>query len=279
MAPGPVGFLEAGRLHPMPRCGRKITSIMHKRLEGGSFGLLAASTVVSLALAVGVVAGAPRAQPGTTGSPTRGRLMGIYRISLTPTERKQLGLPADFSEKVKKAGWEEVDGDFVTVGPLPDAEISDGSAMVRTDPDGYFDLRVFPADAELAVVGAGKRLPLAYADGSTVSEMLQKRNEVPVWSLELSIKGCCPEPGKVHIQYDEARCLDYNGWWSDGRNYPLSDLRAARNYIASDCDRVGLACWKEHAGLISSCYANHGNKICSTLIGHSEKYHKHNFPN
>jgi hypothetical protein len=74
----------------------------------------------------------------------------------------------------------------------------------------------------------------------------------------------------------EARCLDYNGPYSDGKNYTLSDIRAWRNAIFSDCDLALSAgyCWTEHITK-KGCYATHGNRVCSALIGHSSSYHKH----
>lgn len=34
------------------------------------------------------------------------------------------------------------------------------------------------------------------------------------------------------------RCMDYNGKWSDGGNYRITDPRSARNFTDSDCDKA-----------------------------------------
>lgn len=71
-------------------------------------------------------------------------------------------------------------------------------------------------------------------------------------------------------------CLDYNGRYSDGINHSNKSAKGVRNFIGSDCfmamDRG--YCWTE---LVTKklCYDTHKGKICSALIGHSSKYHKH----
>ena len=75
----------------------------------------------------------------------------------------------------------------------------------------------------------------------------------------------------------DGRCLDYNGWWSDGGNYGKTDWRAYRNFVMSDCDRAFFSgCWRDHYS--GGCWAVHGSGGCSRVIGHSSDYHKHNFP-
>ncbi|TXH66980.1 MAG: hypothetical protein E6Q83_19035 [Thiothrix sp.] len=74
------------------------------------------------------------------------------------------------------------------------------------------------------------------------------------------------------------RCMDYNGYLSDGGNYPVSDWRSSRNFIGSDCD-IAMArgyCWSEHI-VRGGCYKTHNGRSCSYLIGHSDDYHQHTF--
>lgn len=67
---------------------------------------------------------------------------------------------------------------------------------------------------------------------------------------------------------DEPRCIDYNGKFSDGVNYPKSDWRALRNFIGSDCYEAVKRgyCLMEHASKEPSCYRAHGGKICTELV-------------
>lgn len=71
------------------------------------------------------------------------------------------------------------------------------------------------------------------------------------------------------------RCLDYNGDFSDGGNYPRSDWRAWQNFIGSDCSYAVniLYCLTEQ--WTGGCYATHGGRSCSEILGCPDSYHKH----
>lgn len=74
----------------------------------------------------------------------------------------------------------------------------------------------------------------------------------------------------------DVRCLDYNGPFSDGGNYPKTHWRAFMNFVGSDCDlsfiSCGALCAKDH--MVGGCATNH-KKLCSAIINHSTSYHKH----
>lgn len=70
------------------------------------------------------------------------------------------------------------------------------------------------------------------------------------------------------------RCMDYNGYASDGGNYPKNNPKSYTNFVGSDCYfalRRGN-CYIDH--YMGGCYANHGVS-CSSLIGCPSNYHMH----
>ncbi|WP_288966669.1 hypothetical protein [uncultured Porphyromonas sp.] len=83
--------------------------------------------------------------------------------------------------------------------------------------------------------------------------------------------GSAPGDGSPKVPetgVDGMRCIDYNGKWGDGENYPRNDPRALKNFIGSDCYkavRMGH-CLMEHISSEKSCYSAHGGKICSEFL-------------
>ena len=71
------------------------------------------------------------------------------------------------------------------------------------------------------------------------------------------------------------RCLDYNGQFSDGGNYPHSDRRAWTNFVGSDCYYAMSwgYCWSELKN--PGCYETHGGRSCSSILGCPDYYHTH----
>ena len=74
-----------------------------------------------------------------------------------------------------------------------------------------------------------------------------------------------------------ARCPDYNGTFTDGKNYPKSDWRAYKNFLGSCCDQAINKghCFLDHYN--GGCAVSHGGRTCSYLIYHPEDYHIHDY--
>lgn len=187
-------------------------------------------------------------------------------------------LPADFQEKAATIGWNRVLGGFEQTTPGLGVMVTDGQTTIITDKNGYFRLPRSASTDHLRVVFGKTQLPL--------KRITSRSTETIGFGLTLPYTGCCTTDSydTISEQYGNrgamsGRCLDYNGWWSDGRNYPLTDWRAYRNFVASDCNRawaVFPTCFGDR--FLSGCWAVHGDGGCSRTIHHSWRYHKHNFP-
>ena len=174
-------------------------------------------------------------------------------------------LPGDFVERAAIAGWQKTPAGFRKTILLSEALAQDVNRKI------------------IRLEGIGKRglqvgsLQLSFREGG-------QREGRPVYQLLIPFKdrGHCPLH-KIQAQATQAasnamedgRCLDYNGWWTDGGNYPKDDWRAYRNFVMSDCDRALVFCVFDH--VVGGCVANHGHS-CSRFIGHDSFYHKHDFP-
>lgn len=102
---------------------------------------------------------------------------------------------------------------------------------------------------------------------STIQDYLAKRMD------------CHKEESKGHATTsgykDMGRCMDYNGQFTDGKNYPKNHWRAYTNFIGSDCD-IAVSrgyCLLDHYN--GGCAVSHGGRTCSSILGCPEGYHMH----
>ncbi|TXI15995.1 MAG: hypothetical protein E6Q66_00565 [Pedobacter sp.] len=102
---------------------------------------------------------------------------------------------------------------------------------------------------------------------STIQDYLAKRMD------------CHKEESKGHATTsgykDMGRCMDYNGYSSDGGNYPKNNPKSYTNFVGSDCYFALKRgnCYLDHYR--GGCYANHGGQSYSSLIGCPSYYHTH----
>lgn len=261
-----------------------------------SLGLVAAAACIVPIAGCGGGDAKRASSEGAPPAPAQ-QLRIVAEARLTDAEVAQL--PADFVAKAATAGWKRVPGGFEKAGVTPALKITDGTHTASTDASGNFTLPAVqphatsasPAAAGLRVVVGQTSLPLTEA-AAPRSLPSSPAGGAKVWTLQVPYDCCagatagnsCCAGGKPMAVMPrgepmDGRCLDYNGWWSDGGNYGKTDWRAYRNFVMSDCDRAffSAGCWQDHYR--GGCWAVHGQGGCSARIGHSSDYHKHNFPN
>jgi hypothetical protein len=220
----------------------------------------------------GSVNGPPTGRPSVTG-----RLMVVFHAGLPDDAVAKL--PPDFVEKAAEAGWRRVDGGFEKRIVGANGTISAGAATVSTDGNGYF---TFPDTASKSEV----RLDLSVGSAQITRTRTRDARGVAEWNINADVLSCCSQGSEVRHASEPDRpeegchCLDYNGWFSDGKIYPYNDWRKYRNFVMSDCDRSPwyLACPIVDK-IAGSCMKAHAGQICSVALGHSTQYHKHNYPN
>lgn len=232
-----------------------------------------------------------------------GRALVTQRVRLTRAQSARL--PRAFARTAALTGWRQRGDGYVSTGPLAYAELTNGRVSVFTDGDGYFPLpEGGPAGLRVVIRGTGRavgsrearrsqELPLEELAGEELAAIQEAvppttervpgaaaRSATATLGLEVPFLDCCfrnsPARGSVSARNAmDGRCLDYNGVWTDGGNYPRSDWRAFRNFVGSDCDlaffRAG--CWRDHFS--GGCWAVHGAGGCSAKIGHAWSYHRH----
>jgi hypothetical protein len=86
--------------------------------------------------------------------------------------------------------------------------------------------------------------------------------------LSLSVGGTWDGASKGYA------CLDDNG--SVGIYIFGIKVGSIRDtFLGSDCMRALIHCITDHAYPEHGCYHHHGNKTCSTILGHSQTRHTH----
>lgn len=217
------------------------------------------------------------------------QLVVVSKAVLTDDEVAQL--PSDFEEKAATEGWQRVSDGFERTIPASNVEVTNGSAVAVTDENGHFG---FSSATSSSSSSSSIQI---IVDGEVVVEVhnstvvsTTRSSGARIWTLDVP-ESCCSDADSgaectgamaatSRTPMDEGRCLDYNGWWSDGQNYSKSDWRAFRNLVGSDCSKAvfqGVKCWLDH--FRGGCWKVNGSGGCSAAIGHSSSYHKHNFPN
>ena len=184
---------------------------------------------------------------------------------VAPDEFKQ-NLPPRFEEGLKQLGARWDGKAIIREVPLAEQDILVNGKPQVTDKDGRF---MVPTKGPVSVVVSTETSNL-----SLRAEASRSGTDALEFRTDVTVHMCCleDETGDNRGPMD-SRCLDYNGFFSDHGNYPLSDWRAFRNFIGSDCDRALSRCILDHL-YSGGCMGRHGG--CSKYIGHSQSEHWHN---
>ncbi len=197
-------------------------------------------------------------------------------------------VPDEFIAIADKIGWKysELDNSLVKTFPLKNTDVAllNGEKYV-SDNRG----RLFLPTSQLDNL---QNAAISYKDNlldldltmNEVDKELQLTTKLQDYMLRKSHNNTCGEEHRNENCDDDGktedeepmygRCMDYNGPFSDGGNYPKSHWRAYTNFIGSDCDIALLYgyCYLDH--YVGGCEENHG-QLCSSLIGHNPDYHVH----
>lgn len=196
---------------------------------------------------------------GCRGDGPSGATSVVSLVQATLPAEELARLPQGFEARAAELGWRRTPTGFEGTFPIPDAELLHHNAVVTESSGAAPKIRT-----------AQGLMPLrAVRDPRTGRAIYQL---VVPFGPEAE---CCVGAAAAGDEPMEGRCLDYNGTYTDGKNYPKSDPRAFRNFIGSDCS-IALSrgyCGGDHIN--GGCYKNHGGKLCSDLIGHSSSYHTH----
>jgi len=244
--------------------------------------------------------------PPPQGKPLQ-RLLIESHVPLPAAEISKL--PANFERKIGLTGWTRDAQSVKRSLPAKNVSFTNGTQTVTTDARGYFLLPENVTSNNWKILVDGKatdqpQLESSKSDStsspltsSSSAQIVINTKESGNWTFEVpfsccaqSKMACCKTPAPSKSQQEpksnvaarnpmNGRCLDYNGWWTDGQNYERDSWRhtwlAFRNFLGSDCDYAmyrGHNCWRDHS---SSCWSVHGSGGCSRLIGHSSDYHRH----
>lgn len=212
-----------------------------------------------------------------TGSKTI-RLEAIAEVSLTPAD--VANIPADVIAAARASGWEQNASGFERLVAVPGAAVTINGQVFESDSEGRLSL---PINVQLNDAGTMEI-------GGIVSRVLvQESQGVQVLRADKRfLRGAhnhdhhASTQGSVDprtaSQGDNDRCLDYNGRFTDRRNWSVKE-NASRwfiNFIGSDCDMANarvLHCWVEPFN--PGCAKRHGGSICSVFIKHSQSLHWH----
>jgi hypothetical protein len=204
-------------------------------------------------------------------------VQGVLEVPLTPED--VAALPAGFAETAKTFGWIRTEKGFELVVPISRAVLLyAGREAPPSDSKGFIPesaVRPQPRGVLPSLKTLTGAVPLTPVKDAATAKTVYRLTQTFGGSSDCCRKSGLQVPEAVRGDPMEGRCLDYNGTYTDGTNYPRSDQRAYKNFVGSDCNLAMLAghCFADH--LNGGCYKNHGSKLCSDLIGHSSAYHTH----
>src|SRR5690606_18633902 len=155
----------------------------------------------------------------------------------------------DFFEKSLLAGWNRVDGGMEKEGPGSNVVITNGISSATTDENGeaslpegnLTNLRMIIGEHTVALPDVSKHT--TSAGTSNVVRYIQPAMSCHV--DETCTDDCCTDTTtestsehnhetSAQVGPMDGRCNDYNGWFSDGINYPHSEFaKSLRNFIMS----------------------------------------------
>jgi hypothetical protein len=221
-----------------------------------------------------------------------GSVYAKVSFEITQAELSEIEVQApEFWDHLRLLGWERENNRAVRMVPARGAVIRrDGEEItIRESRYAFVEGRGLVRDAR-AEFARDPRVTVQVADVIVPAEQVEVMRSVSMSGdplradviININLRDSTPR--MCHIEprgggrgietnataqpMTDQRCLDYNGPFTNGVNYEYNTWRRFYNFAGSD--------WTEHITK-KGCYATHGSKTCSRLIGHSSSYHKHSF--